>query len=375
MLVLFLQETVVNPKGNRYQWSILVSLSLSLFFFPHSAWAKWYLLASVHPNNLIVIDTDTDKVVKDIALQGRGPAMNIAPNPAHPQYAYVVNDLAQSVAMVDLDEGKQVTSFPLSTNDELVRTMAIDVNPQGNRLFIHEMPVKKSPGRYDAKENRIKVIDLDNNKVIKTFPAPRQVMAMASSKDGKRLYLFSIGQDISVFDVEKGTQIDTIPIVNRNITGIARTDGLPVWNPYQENNYLLSFGVVTSDALTGQMTVGIASLDLTQSDPELKTTELQPYTAENYNLTGLLSSKTNKAYFSYNSLWKMDPKTRKVEKTASLSNTYFAPLLHPDGKKLYCGANWHDIAIFDAETLEPITKIELGHSQSGAANDLRFVQR
>jgi len=126
--------------------SLLVSFVV--LCLPHAAWAKWYLLASVHPNNLIVIDTETDTVVKNIALEGRGPSLNIAPNPAHPQYAYVVNDLARSVAMVDLDEGKQVTSFPLSNADELVRTMTIDVNPQGTRLFIYEMPLKKGVGRY-----------------------------------------------------------------------------------------------------------------------------------------------------------------------------------------------------------------------------------
>ena len=110
------------------------------------------------------------------------------------------------------------------------------------------------------------------------------------------------------------------------------------------------------------------------TDPELKTSELQPFSAENYNLTGLLSPKTNQVYFSYNNLWKIDPKTRKMQ-TAELSNTYFVPLLHPDGKKVYCGANWHDIAVFDADTLTPITKIALSHSQTGGGNDLRFVNR
>jgi DNA-binding beta-propeller fold protein YncE len=366
----------VSCKDNLHiQFSSLLLLSLTLLCLPHTAWAKWYLLASVHPNNLIVIDTETDTVVKNISLEGRGPSLNIAPNPIHPQYAYVVNDLAQSVAMVDLDEGKQVTSFPLSNDNELVRTMAIDVNAQGTRLFIYEMPLKKGLGRYDAEETRIRVMDLETNKVVKTFTAPRQVLSLASSKDGKRLYAFSVGQDISVFDAETGKLVDTIPLLNRNLTGVGRTDGLPAWNPYQENNYLVSFSVIVSDSLTGQVTLGVASLDLTQSDPELQVSELQPYNAESYNITAQLSPKTNKVYFSYNSLWKIDPKTRQIEKTVPLSNTYFFPLLHPDGKKVYCGANWSDVAVFDAETLEPITKIALGHSQTGGPNDFRFVQR
>ena len=344
-------------------------------FFPHAACAKWYLLASTQPNNLVVVDTETDTVVKDIALEGRGPAMNIATNPARPQYAYVVNNLAQSVGMVDLDEGKQVTSFPLSNDNELVRTMAIDVNTQGTRLFIHEMPVKKGLGSYAAQENRIRVIDLDTNKTIRTIPAPRQVMSLASSKDGKRLYAFSVGQDITVFDIEQGKQIDTIPLLNRNVTGIARTDGLPGFNLYQEYDHVLSFGTVTSDTFSGKPILGIGVLDLKQAEPELKVTELQPFTAEHYVLTGALGPQDGKAYFSYNNLWRVDLHTRKIEKSVPLPNTYFAPFMHPDGKKLYCGSNWSDVAVFDPETLELLKKIPLGHPQSGSSSGLRFVKR
>jgi hypothetical protein len=287
----------------------------------------------------------------------------------------VVNELAQSVALVDLDEGKQAASFPLSSDDELVRTMAIDVNVQGTRLFIHEMPVKKGVGSYAAQENRIRVIDLETNKTIRTIPAPRQVMSLASSKDGKRLYAFSVGQDISVFDIAQGKQIDTIPLLNRNVTGIARTDGLPVFNLYQEYNHVLSFGTVTTDAFSGKMTLGIGFLDLKETEPELKLIELQPFTAEHYVLTGALGPQDGKVYFSYNNLWRVDPHTRKIEKSVPLPNTYFAPLMHPEGKKLYCGGNWSDLAVFDPETLELRKKIPLGHPQSGGGNGVRSVQR
>ncbi|MEW6297517.1 MAG: hypothetical protein AB1671_07230 [Thermodesulfobacteriota bacterium] len=357
----------------RAHMPICYLFSLLVLCFPQAAWAKWYLLATSAPNTLHVIDTETDTVVKKIALEGRGPALNIAPNPAHPQYAYVVNNLAQSVAMVDLDEGKQVTSFDLSSDGELVRTQAIDVNPQGNRLYIHEMPIRKELGRYEIQGNRIKVIDLDTNTVIKTFPAPRQIMALASSQDGKRLYAFGVGGDIAVLDPEQGTQVDTIPLVNRNITGIKRTDGLPIWNPYQENDFLLSFAIITTDAITGQMTLGIASLDLKEPAPELKTVELHPFTPETYVLNGVLSPRNNKVYFTYNSIWRVDPTTRQVEKTGTVDNTYFSPFVHPEGKKIYCGGNWHNIAVYDADTLELLTKVELGNSQAGGS--LRFVNR
>ena len=360
-------------KHRQLVWGVL--FLCGLLGVPQTAWAKWYLLASTHPNNLVIVDTETDTVVKDIALDGRGPALYIAPNPAQPQFAYVVNNLAKSVAMVDLDEGKQVRSFDLSNDAELVRTMAIDVNTQGTRLFVHEMPIKQDLGRYTAQENRIRVINLETNETLTTFPAPRQVMGLASSKDGERLYLFSVGQDIFVHSTEDGTLLDTIPLANRNISGIARTDGLPLGGTYQESGHLVSFGTFTLDSITNQMTLGIGSLDLTQRDPELKIVELQPFVEGEYVITGVLSRHTNKAYFAYNNLWKVDPTTRHIEKKVPLSNTYFAPLIHPEGKKVYCGSNWHDVAVYDAESLDLLTKVPLGHSQTGGVSVLRFVNR
>lgn len=356
-----------------FGWVVLIACVVVLA--PHAASAKWYLLASTHPNNIVVVDTETDTVVKDIALDGRGPTLYIAPNPAQPQFAYVVNNLARSVAMVDLDEGKQVKSFDLSSDNELVRTMAIDVNTQGTRLFIHEMPVEQDLGRYTAKHNRIRVIDLTTNETLTTFPAPRQVMGLASSKDGRRLYLFSVGQDIFVHSTDDGRLLDVIPLANRNITGIARTDGIPMGGTYQESGHLVSFGTFTTDSITKQVTLGIGSLDLTQEDPELKVVELQPFVEGEYVITGALSRHTNKVYFAYNHLWKVDPITRHIEKKVPLSNTYFAPLVHPEGEKVYCGSNWSDVAVFDADTLEELKKIPLGHSQTGGVSVLRFVDR
>ena len=360
------------------RWTSLCLLAVSAVFFilclPGVVWGKWYILTAALPNTIYVIDTDTDKVVKTIPLEGRGPIFAVTPNPAHPQFAYTVTNLNQSVAIVDVDEGKEVFRFNLASDNELVRTMAIDVNPQGDRLYIHEMPLKKELGRYELLQPRIRVINLDTNETVKVFPAPRQILSLASSQDGKRLYAFSVGGDVSVLDPEKGQVVDTIPMAaNWQVTGMSRVDGLPLWNPYQENDYVASFAVVAADTITGNSTQGIAYLDLKQAVPDLQVVELQPYEAAWWAAQGVASLKTQKAYFGWDKLWKIDMKTRKLEKVAPFdANTHFASFLHPEGKKIYCGGNWSYISVFDAETLEPMSKIDLGHSQAGAG--LRFVQ-
>ena len=352
----------------------VMGMLLVLCCLPATVWGKWYMLTGSHTNSVHVVDTETDKVVKTIPLAGRGPIFSVTPNLARPQFAYVVTDLNQSVVVVDLDEGKEVMRFPLSNGNELVRTMATDVNTQGTRLYIHEMPLKTSQGRYEIQETRIRVIDLTTNKVLKVFSAPRQVMSLATSPDGKRLYAFSIGGDIAVLDPEKGTVLDTIPMAhNWKMSGIGRVDGLPLWNPYQESDYVAAFAVVTNDTITGNNTLGLAYLDLKQEAPNLQLIELQPYAAEWWTAQGVMSLKTQKAYFGWDKLWKVDLKTRAIEKVASFDTTsHFGCFLHPEGKKVYCGANWSTISVFNADTLEPLGKIDLKQSQAGAG--MRFVQ-
>ncbi len=103
--------------------------------------------------------------------------------------------------------------------------------------------------------------------------------------------------------------------------------------------------------------------------------ELQPFAPESYVLTGALSPTTGKAYFAHNSLWRVDPQTRRIEKSRPLPNTYFMPLIHPQGNRIYCGSNWHDVAVLDAESLELLARIELGATQTGGGNVHRFVER
>ncbi len=363
----------MRSMDRHWLW-LSVSACVLVLCLPGLVWAKWYILTAALPNTVYIIDADTDQVVKTIPLEGRGPISTVVPNPTRPQFAYVVTDLNQSVAVVDLDEGREVLRFDLSNDNELVRTMAVDVNPDGDRLYIHEMPLKKDLGTYEMLETRIRVVDLETNTVKQVFPAPRQVMALAVSQDGKRLYAFSISRDITVLDPETGQVVDTIPMANWQLTGAGRLEGLPVWSAYQENDYIASFAVGMTDTITHNTTVGVASLDLKQAAPELQVFELHPFAAEWYTAHGVIAAKTNKAYLGWDKLWKVDIKTRQMEKVAEFeTSSHFASFLHPEGKKVYCGGNWSTVSVFDAETLEPLGKVDLGHSQAGAG--MRFIQR
>ena len=56
----------------------------------------------------------------------------------------------------------------------------------------------------------------------------------------------------------------------------------------------------------------------------------------------------------------------------SLPNSQAVPLIHPDGKKLYCGGQWHALSVYDVDSLKHIDDVELGHSMAGIG--MRFVR-
>ena len=351
-------------------WSLL---AFALTIPPASAWAKWYMVVGTLPNNVEIVDTTIDKVVRTVPLEGQGPVLQIATNSATPRFAYATTNLDQAVAVVDLEEGKQVATLKLSSDTETVRVSGTNLNPKGDRLYISEMPLKMSPGRYQHEEPRFLVVDTATNKTIKTFPAPQQTMSFGFSPDGKKIYAFCVGQDILVLDSDDGHLLSTIPLAHRNITGIRATYGLPLLVNYQEQNYLITFGIIVEDSITGTDTLSLGVLDLKQQNPKLDVIETEPFVEQWYSVEGIgTAPDLHKAFFVWNDLWKVDYKTRKRDAQVSLPNSQAVPLIHPDGKKLYCGGQWHALAVYDTGNLKHLADVELGHSMAGIG--MRFLK-
>jgi len=124
--------------------------------------------------------------------------------------------------------------------------------------------------------------------------------------------------------------------------------------------------------LLGDLTLALGILDLKDKRPNVQIIELEPFVEDRYAVFGIgTSPETHKAFFVWNDLWKVDYRTRKNEATVSLANSQAVPLIHPDGRKVYCGGQWHALAVYDAETLKHLTDVELNHSMAGIG--MRFV--
>lgn len=84
--------------------------------------------------------------------------------------------------------------------------------------------------------------------------------------------------------------------------------------------------------------------------------------------TAIRSPKdSNILYGVLNDLTKFDLKEQKVLKRVVTDHTYYSVVPSMDGDKLYLGSCLDDIAVYDAQTLEKIGKIQLSGDMGSAA--------
>ena len=82
----------------------------------------------------------------------------------------------------------------------------------------------------------------------------------------------------------------------------------------------------------------------------------------------------NLMYGVLNNLAKYDIKEKKLLKTSALDHSYYCLAFSQDGKKIYAGGTFNDLAIFDADSLELIGKLELPGGDTAPTTLQAFVR-
>jgi len=82
---------------------------------------------------------------------------------------------------------------------------------------------------------------------------------------------------------------------------------------------------------------------------------------------------SNVLYGVYTQLRQYDLEKRKLVKEVDLDHTYYVVTTSANGERLYLGGTGSDIAVYDAQTLEKITNIELD-GDMGSSNIRVFTK-
>lgn len=322
-----------------------------------------YMVTTNYPNNLHVIDLASEKLYKTCQMPDAfGPgSVQISPDK---RIAYVLNNHYADIYGVELDSCKQVFHASISQlPGETARSMfSFTVSQDGKEIYTVANPTKMFSDHYEVQAPRLDVYGTDgglNARTLRSFPAPRQLTIMQGGDDGS---LYVAGPDIYKVDVKTGKFDVIVPSRNWKRPNYSAPDVLYVWNQqtYRHDFSLLytasKFADEKQDPATAEYVYGFFSIDLATGKSQ--TVDFGPLT-EIY-FSGMRSPKDpNVVYGVLNRLAKYDIKEKKLLKAATLDHSYYCVSMNKAGTRIYLAGTYNDIAIFDADSLEPKGKIQL----------------
>ncbi|WP_166363964.1 quinohemoprotein amine dehydrogenase subunit beta [Pseudomonas akapageensis] len=322
-----------------------------------------YMVATNYPNNLHVIDLQNDSLYKTCQMPDAfGPGtVQLSPDR---KIAYVLNNHYADVYGVELDSCKQVFHASITQQPgEKARSMfAFTVSHDGKELYTVANPTLMLNDHYEVKQPRLDVYATDagmDAKPVRSFPAPRQLTIMQSGDDGT---LYVAGADVYKVNVKTGKFDVLIPSRHWKRPLYSAPDVLYVWNQ-QTHRHDFSLLYTTAkfkdkkeDPATADYLYGFFNIDLATGKTE--TVDFGPLT-EIY-FSGMRSPKDpNLMYGVLNRLAKYDIKEKKMLQAANLDHSYYCISFNKAGNKIYLAGTFNDVAIFDADSLKQIGKIQL----------------
>ncbi|SFG10208.1 quinohemoprotein amine dehydrogenase subunit beta [Neptunomonas qingdaonensis] len=337
-----------------------------------------YMIVANYPNQIHVIDVETDKLFKTCKVPGAfGPGvMLVAPDK---KTAYILSNHYEDIYGINLDTC-DVSFHTRFSSDPTVRTKSIfsmAISPDGKEIYAIHNPTKLNRDHYRVQPTQLAVYSADGGldaKPIRTFPVPRQITVMMTGADGG---LYMAGADIYKFDVNTGEYSTAIASRNWQRPLYAPPDVLNAW-PIQtpSNDFTIlyttakfqdeSYNVDTADWIYGFMNVDLET-------GETQTTDFGPIT-EIY-FTGMISPKDPNIVFGVlNRLAKYDVKEKKLIQAGALDHSYYCIAMNHDGSKIYLGGTFNDVAIYDADSLEKLGNIQLPGGDMAISTSQIFIR-
>jgi YVTN family beta-propeller protein len=185
--------TVINTKTNKIEKTIDLEGSLAphgIVAFPQS---NKVAVVTDKGNNLLVVNTDTGIVEKNIKTQQADSHLLVLDRKK--PLAYVTNIKSGSVSVIDLDLNKVIKIIPCGTATE-----GIDITPDGSEIWV-----------TNNKDNTISVINTTTYQITNTLPSGKESLRLKFSIDGKYCLVTNASDGtISVYDQHTKKQIKTI---------------------------------------------------------------------------------------------------------------------------------------------------------------------
>jgi DNA-binding beta-propeller fold protein YncE len=325
------------------------------------------LFMGSYPDVVMVIDEAKGAVVNRIKLP-TGLPVNL--RTSHDgKKIYVVTNTNSGIEEIDVASRRVIKSFTLNTPTERYRFYAGAPDPTGKLFYTAITKMEKLSDRWVVGKYQYAVIDLDQQKIVRTYDVPEEDIdtgftgygrGFVVSPDGKNLYRF--GDKITIIDTSDFKVVEKIELAKTQMTGVGRASfGGDLDLISREGQHVSVFNV--QDPYVNNKVFGIGRFDL--NSRRFDFTPIGPAPA---GMSGLqVSPDGRKAYTIVGhsqpanagnaqrrcEAWRLDVASKTVEQKVEIPcRTRFEFDLSSDGRKLYMHGAGFEIDVYNAATLK-----------------------
>ena len=320
------------------------------------------LFLPAYPNALLVFDESKGEVVDRIPLTTGTPrAMRLSQDR---KTIYVATIDHNGLEVVDIATRKVTNHFVLNTSTTQFRFRGGATDPNGKLFYTVTKEIDKLPDHYEVHDAKYTIIDLADQKIVKTVDIPREDAAQNEagfgrtpfevSPDGK--YLYQFGAKISVFSAADFKLMDRIDLAQPDFPGMERIHfGGDLDLIGQPGQHISIFN--SADPIVHNKVFGIGRFDL-----ETRQMEFSPIGPAPGGMAGVQVTPDKK--FAYTvvtngtlgnkrcEFWEFDLQSDRIAQRAEVPcRARFSFGMASNGKKLYIYGAGFEIEVYDAATL------------------------
>jgi len=289
-----------------------------------------------YPDWVLVVDESQGKVVDKIHLEtGLPTSMHLSEDK---KKIYVTTNDHSGIEVIDVATHKVLTHFVLNTPAKRYRFNGGTPDPDGKLFYTVSTEIDKKLEHFDIGKPKYTVIDLAQQKIVKTVDVAPEDEKEASggygrntfeiSPDGKLLYQFR--DKVVILNADDFKVVDRIDLAKPDLPGM-------------EN---IGFGANLDSIGEPGKHVSVFTSD-----------KKNAYTVVS---TGMHGNKRCE-------FWSFDLNSDRITKTAEVPcRTRFSMGMSADGKKLYIFGAGFEIEVYDAATLKFERTWDLNNDVTGA---------
>jgi DNA-binding beta-propeller fold protein YncE len=330
--------------------------SLLAIFAAAASAGTLYLPA--YPAAVLVFDESKGEIVDRIPLE-TGTPMSIRLTSDHKKI-YVTTIDHNGIEVIDIATRKVINHFVLNTPTKQYRFRGGAVDPDGKLFYTVTREIDKLAEHFDVARAKYTVIDLQQQKIIKTVDMPREDeitnrLSFEVSPDGKLLYQF--GPKIKILQTADFKVLDTLELAQPDFGAMDNVHlGSDLDLISQPGVHTSIFN--SSDPIVHNRVFGLARLDLAT-----RAVTYNPIGPAPSGMSGLQVTPDKK--FAYTvvangangnkrcEFWRFDlTSDRLTEKAEVPCRTRFSFGMSSDGKKLYIYGAGFEIEVYDTATLK-----------------------